>query len=288
VIGDLDLSPDTLGRHLSGYDVTGLLITYGYGAVLLFVAVESMGIPVPGETMLLAASVYAGTTHHLQIALVILAAAVGAILGDNAGFVVGREGGYRLLRRYGHYVRLDERKLALGQYLFERHGGKVVFFGRFVAVLRIWAAFLAGTYRLPWRRFLLYNAAGGITWATAFGLGGYLLGDNVHRLGGPIGIAGGVLAVLLLATGMVTARRHERRRAVTSGGVPSRAAACRQGSGGQLSWPAAHGPRCRVQGRPMRSAAATALNRQCGPSHRGPPPSSVARLRWSSSSPWWA
>ncbi len=213
VVGDLDLSPDALGRHLSGYDVTALLVTYGYGAVLIFVAVESMGIPVPGETMLLAASVYAGTTHRLQIALVILAAAVGAILGDNVGFVAGREGGYHLLRRYGHYVRLDERKLALGQYLFERHGGKVVFFGRFVAVLRIWAAFLAGTYRLPWRRFLLYNAAGGIIWATAFGLGGYLLGDNVHRLGGPIGIAGGVLAVLLLAAGMVTARRHEQRLA---------------------------------------------------------------------------
>jgi len=94
--------------------------------------------------------------------VVIAAAASGAILGDNLGFWIGREGGYRLLRRYGRYIRLEERRLKLGQYLFMRHGGKVVFFGRFVAVLRAWAAFLAGTNRMRWPRFLLFNAAGGI------------------------------------------------------------------------------------------------------------------------------
>src|SRR5437899_6658336 len=131
-----------------------LLVTYGYWAVAVFIAIESTGIPFPGETMLLVAAIYAGTTHHLSIALVILAAASGAIVGDNFGFWVGREGGYRLLRRYGRFIRLDERKLKLGQYLFLKHGGKVVFFGRFVAVLRAWAAFLAGTNRMGWERFL--------------------------------------------------------------------------------------------------------------------------------------
>jgi len=182
-------------------------------AVLLFVAIESMGVPFPGETMLLAAAIYAGTTHHLQLPLVIAAAAAGAILGDNVGYLAGREGGYRLLRRYGRYIRLDERKLKLGQYLFLRHGGKVVFFGRFVAVLRIWAAFLAGTYRLPWTRFLAYNAAGGIVWATVFGLGGYVLGDNVHRLTGPVGIGGALLGAALALAGVVWLRRNERRLA---------------------------------------------------------------------------
>src|SRR5712692_6712168 len=121
-------------------------------------------------------------THLLAIALVIVAAASGAILGDNLGYWVGREAGYRLLRRYGRYIRLEERRLKLGQYLFRRHGGKVVFFGRFVAVLRTWAAFLAGTNRMPWNRFLVFNAAGGILWATLYGLGGYTLGKEVHRL----------------------------------------------------------------------------------------------------------
>src|SRR5947209_10488438 len=100
--------------HLATSDLLHLLSTYGYLAVLVFVGIESIGIPFPGETMLLIAAIYAGTTHHLSIPLIILAAATGAILGDNIGFVVGREGGYRLLRRYGRYIRLNERRVKLG------------------------------------------------------------------------------------------------------------------------------------------------------------------------------
>jgi membrane protein DedA with SNARE-associated domain len=199
--------------HFATSTLVHLLGTYGYLAVLLFVAIESTGIPFPGETMLLVAAIAAGTTHQLSIALVIVAAASGAILGDNLGFWVGREGGYRLLRRYGRYVRLEERRLKLGQYLFLKHGGKVVFFGRFVAVLRTWAAFLAGTNRMRWPRFLLFNAAGGIVWATLYGVGGYFLGDNIHRVTGPIGIVLLVLAVLLILAGIVIVRRNEQRLA---------------------------------------------------------------------------
>ena len=197
--------------HLGTATLTHLLASYGYLAVLLFVAIESTGIPFPGETILLVAAIAAGTTHQLSIALVIVAAALGAILGDNLGFWVGREGGYRLLRRYGRYIRLDEHRLKLGQYLFLKHGGKVVFFGRFVAVLRAWAAFLAGTNRMRWPRFLFFNAAGGIVWATLYGLGGYFLGDNIHRLVGPGGIVLLVLAVLLIIAGIVLVRRNEQR-----------------------------------------------------------------------------
>src|SRR5438477_8845933 len=146
--------------HLATSELTHFLTAYGYWAVLIFVAIESSGIPFPGETMLLVAAIYAGTTHRLAIPLVIAAAAIGAILGDNIGYWVGREGGYRLLRRYGHYLHIDEHRVKLGQYLFRKHGGKVVFFGRFIAVLRAWAAFLAGTNRMPWGSFLLYNALG--------------------------------------------------------------------------------------------------------------------------------
>src|SRR2546422_5140480 len=197
--------------HVATSDLLHLLTSYGYWAVLVFVGIESIGIPFPGETMLLIAAIYAGTTHHLFIPLVIVAAACGAILGDNIGFWIGREGGYRLVRRYGRYIRLDERKLKLGQYLFRKHGGKVVFFGRFIAVLRAFAAFLAGTNRMPWPRFLFFNAAGGIVWATLYGLGGYLLGDNVHRLTGPVGAVALVLAVLVIIAFLVFLRRNEHR-----------------------------------------------------------------------------
>ncbi len=168
--------------------LTLLLATYGYLAVLVFVMIESTGIPFPGETMLLVAAIYAGTTHNLSVGLVIAAAAAGAIIGDNLGFWAGREGGFRLLLRYGKYIRLDEDKLKLGQYLFMTQGAKVVFFGRFIAVLRAWAAFLAGTNRMSWPRFLVANGAGGVLWATAYGLLGYFLGDQVHSVTGKVGI----------------------------------------------------------------------------------------------------
>ncbi len=194
-----------------GLNLTQLVMTYGYWAVLVFVAIESTGIPFPGETMLLLAAIYAGKTHHLAILLVIIAAASGAILGDNLGFWVGREGGYRLLRRYGRYIRLDERKLKLGQYLFLKHGGKVVFFGRFVAVLRAWAAFLAGTNRMPWPEFLIFNALGGILWSTIFGLGGYFLGKSIDRFTGPFGIVSLVLAVIIIIASLIFIARNESR-----------------------------------------------------------------------------
>jgi membrane protein DedA with SNARE-associated domain len=194
-----------------GLNLTQLVTTYGYWAVLVFVAIESTGIPFPGETMLLVAAIYAGKTHHLAIVLVILAAAGGAILGDNIGFWVGREGGYRLLRRYGRYIHLDERKLKLGQYLFLKHGSKVVFFGRFVAVLRAWAAFLAGTNRMGWPEFLTFNALGGIVWATLFGLGGYFLGKSIDRFTGPFGIVTAVLAGIIIIVSLIFIARNESR-----------------------------------------------------------------------------
>lgn len=196
--------------HLDTHALTQLLISYGYWAVLVFVAIESTGIPFPGETMLLAASIYAGTTQHLSLPIIVIAAATGAILGDNLGFFVGYQGGFRVLRRYGRYVHLDERKLKLGIYLFRRHGGKVVFFGRFVAVLRAWAAFLAGVNLMRWPRFLAFNAAGGVLWATVYGVGGYVLGENVHRFAGIVGKVTLVLAALLLLAGFLWLRRNER------------------------------------------------------------------------------
>ena len=199
--------------HLAEQDLTNLLATYGYLAVLVVVGIESIGIPFPGETMLITASIYAGTTHQLHIGLVIAAAATGAILGDNIGYWIGRAGGYRLLRRYGRYIRLDERRLKLGQYLFKKHGGKVVFFGRFVSVLRTFAAFLAGVNRMVWRRFLVFNASGGIVWATLYGLSAYALGKEIHRVSRPVNISLAVLGIIAVLAAIVFLRRNESRLA---------------------------------------------------------------------------
>jgi membrane protein DedA with SNARE-associated domain len=175
--------------------IAHLLSTYGYAAIFILVMMESAGIPLPGETILISASIYASTTHGLDIRLVVGCAAAGAILGDNLGFWIGREFGQRLLTRWGPRIGLDARKQKLGQYLFLKYGGAIVFFGRFVAVLRAFAALLAGINRLaPWR-FFLFNAAGGLLWASVFGFGGYGLGEGIHRIAGPVGWA--ALAVAL-------------------------------------------------------------------------------------------
>ena len=151
-----------LGAVFGSGEIDHLLSTYGYLAVFLIVGAESVGILLPGETTLSLAAIYAGATGNLNIVGVILAAAAGAIVGDNIGFVIGRSGGYRLLRKFGRYIRVDEHRLKIGRYLFDRHGGKVVFFGRFVTLLRAYAAFLAGTMRMRWPKFLFFNAAGGL------------------------------------------------------------------------------------------------------------------------------
>jgi membrane protein DedA with SNARE-associated domain len=197
--------------HFAAHDLTLLLATYGYWAVLLIVGLESLGVPMPGETTLVAAAIYAGASHRLSISLVILAAIAGAILGDNIGYAIGHWGGYRLLVRYGRYVRLHEARVKLARYLFLRHGGKVVFFGRFVSVLRTYAAFLAGTTRMPWWPFLAFNAGGGILWALVYGIGAYLLGTQLDRVTRPVGVVAGIAAAVVVVAFLVFLRRNEKR-----------------------------------------------------------------------------
>lgn len=174
-----------------------LINTYGYFAIFAVILLESAGVPLPGETMLLTGAVLAGSNKGLNIYSVVAVAATAAILGDNLGFWVGRRWGLSLLLRYGNYIRLDQRKLKLGQYLFIRHGGKIVFFGRFVALLRVFAALLAGANNYDARKFFAYNALGGIAWASFMGFAGFMFGQRFEDLLGPIGIAALVGVVIL-------------------------------------------------------------------------------------------
>ncbi len=193
------------------------LASAGYPAVTFFVMIESMGVPFPGETMLLLASFYAAVNHQLQIPLVITSAAIGAILGDNIGYTVGRLGGRRLIERFGRYLFIKPAHLASADRFFARHGDKTVFFGRFTTLLRLWAAFFAGVNRMNWRIFLLYNAAGGILWSILYGTLGYVAGrifhDNfaqIERLAGTVSGAIGftLVGILVLIIAFFWLRRR--------------------------------------------------------------------------------
>lgn len=197
--------------HFLTHDLNGILSAYGYLAVLGFVLVETSGIPVPGETMLILASAFAGTTHKLSIELVILAGIGGAIIGDNIGYWVGRTGGYRLLRRYGHLIHVDESTLKIGLYLFKRYGSGIVFFARWIPVLRMWGALLAGAHQFDWKRFLIFNAAGGVAWATFYGVLAYYFGDLLRRTESTVTYGALALAAAIVA-GFIYVERRNRER----------------------------------------------------------------------------
>jgi membrane-associated protein len=155
--------------------MTKLLLDYGLVLLFLLVAVESAGVPLPGETALIAASVLASRGHYSLVTIIVVAAAA-AIIGDNGGYWLGRMGGRALLRRIPIVREHFERVLPQAERFFVRHGAKTVFIGRFVAVLRFTAAWMAGISHMSWWRFLLWNAAGGIVWATLVAVVAYEFG----------------------------------------------------------------------------------------------------------------
>jgi len=183
-----------------------------YGLLFLFgiVCLESAGLWLPGETALIAAGVYA-SKGHLSIAGVVAVAAAAAILGDNIGYWLGREGGRRLLYRYALLKRFADRVLPPAERFFERHGGKAVFLARFFGGVRVTGAWMAGITRMTWWRFLFWNAAGGIVWAVAIGLLAFYAGkaaaDALARYGVYAAIGGGILLVVGIVVLHVWRRR---------------------------------------------------------------------------------
>lgn len=192
--------------------------SWGYYAVFGMLAAEGFGLFfIPGETTLLAAALVAGATHHLGIVFVLLAGYAGALLGDNFSYFVGHRFGFGLIRRYGPYVRLNQKRIKFVQVLYLRFGIPIVFVGRFIMLLRSWESFLAGANRMPWRRFVLSSAIGISLWATAFGVGGYTFGVQFARLArswwifsGPSGWAiFGIGAVIVISILTIFVGRHE-------------------------------------------------------------------------------
>src|SRR4051794_5117499 len=191
----------------------GWLHDWGYLAVGGFLFFEDFGVPLPGETMLIAASLYAGA-GHLNIWLVGIVAFFAAVLGDNIGYLIGRKGGRRLVERYGKYIFVTSQRLDRAEAFFERRGGVVVMFARFIEGLRQLNGIIAGTVEMPWKKFLLFNALGAALWVATWTSLGYLAGNHVETISRYFtyfAIAAGVAVVLLVAWHLRQRRRHKLR-----------------------------------------------------------------------------
>jgi membrane protein DedA with SNARE-associated domain len=192
-------------------DVNHLVEVSGYPILFLLVMAESGGVPLPGETAVIVGGVLA-SRGKMQIELVIAVAALAAIVGDNIGYQIGRKGGRWLLERPGPFRRQRLMVVETGEPFFERHGPKAVFFGRFILGLRTWASWLAGANHMRWRTFFLWNALGGICWATGVGLVAYFIGQSASNAITTFGIYGLVAVVLALGGVFILHRRHRRHQ----------------------------------------------------------------------------
>ena len=189
--------------------IAHLIHDYGLAVVAGVIFLECIGLPFPGETVLILASIFAGTKHDLNIFAVVLTAAGGAIVGQMIGYFIGREFGYWLLLRYGGYLRITESRIKLGQYLFLRHGGKIVLIAQFLPVFRSIAGILAGANRMPWPHFMLTNIIGAFLWATFYGLAAYSLGRQAEQLGGWMVFVLGLALLVFIVVAAVFVGRHE-------------------------------------------------------------------------------
>ena len=187
----------------------GLIASYGLVVLFFVLMFEAIGVPLPGESALIATALYASATQEFSIHAVVAVAAAAAITGDNIGYVIGRRIGYPLLERYGYLVKLTDKRLRIGKYLFMEYGGRIVFFGRFVAFLRTFTALLAGANKMHWSHFLVMNTLGGICWASVFGFGAYALGAEFHKVAGPAGLVVLLVAVVFVGGSALFMRRHE-------------------------------------------------------------------------------
>ncbi|NHO32115.1 DedA family protein [Acetobacter fallax] len=172
---------------------------------------ESMGLPLPAESLLITSALYAATTHKLNIYGVASAGVIGAIMGDNFGYLIGKALGFRLLLRYGRKVGLTPDRLLLGRYVFRRHGGVVVFFGRFIAILRVFVALMAGANHMPWHTFLFFNAIGGLCWAGGYALITYYLGHEALQLSGPAAWIVIPVGIAVIVGMLIFLKKNEKR-----------------------------------------------------------------------------
>ena len=182
----------------------------GLPVIGLVVAIEALGVPLPGETAVILGGL-AANQGRLSIVAVIVVAAAAAIVGDNIGFMIGRRGGRALLERPGRFFEERQRMLAIGDPFFERHGPKAVFLGRWITGLRVWTSWLAGASDMRWPTFLVWNALGGTAWAVSVALAAYYGGKSVETVFSKVGLYGGIAAGVLIVIGVAYVWRRRRR-----------------------------------------------------------------------------
>jgi membrane protein DedA with SNARE-associated domain len=193
-------------------DPTAIVDALGYPAAGLGILIESAGVPFPGEALLLAAAAWSAARHH-SIILVILFGFLGSVAGADIGYYMGHRGGRPFVERFGHLFRIRPEHIARAEIFFARHGDKAVLAARFILGLRTWGSMLAGMARMPFWRFQIFSAIGGLAWAAAVGLAGYLLGSNLDLIAAiirDVGI-GGLVIVALIAVIVVLARARGAR-----------------------------------------------------------------------------
>lgn len=190
--------------HLSDF-----VAQYGYLAVFGLIFFQTIGIPLPGEAALIAAAVYAQHTHKIDIIDIVLVAGLATTLGGMVGYWIGRRGGYPILMRHGHHVGLNPARMRLGEYLFHFHGGKILLFGRLMAVLRVYQSILAGIYRMPFRRFMVFSGAGALFWAAVVGYGAYGFGGLFNSMAGILAWATLAAGLAILVSAAVYLKRQE-------------------------------------------------------------------------------
>jgi membrane protein DedA with SNARE-associated domain len=187
-----------------------LIDTYVYVAVFVVVTIGCAVIPLPSVAILVATAAYAGSAHQLNIWIIITVASVAAILGNLIGYWLGSRSGTHVLERYGPRLGLTERRLRLGQYVFNRYAGWAILFGRFVGPMRAWMGILAGLNGMPRALFVRFSIIGGIVWALVWGLGAYLVGDNDHN----VSLPGGLITWAILAIAMYIFLRRTLKRLI--------------------------------------------------------------------------
>lgn len=196
--------------------ISRLLQLYTYPVLLLLVLLESLGIPLPGEIALVTASAYAAN-GHISIYVVIGLAAIGATVGGVLGYAIGIKGGLLLVTRYGGYVGLRQSHIDRAHTFFERYGARTILFGRFIAILRTWAAVIAGAACMSFRKFVAYNTIGSVVWAILFGLLGYNFGRDLPLLERWISHASfAVLAAVAVGVGGFLAMKRRRANSIPS------------------------------------------------------------------------
>jgi membrane protein DedA with SNARE-associated domain len=199
-------------------DVRPYIEQYGYWAIFVGVLLDDLGIPMPGETILIAGALMAGSTGAMSIVPLLVTAWAAAVIGDNLAYALGRFAGRRLVLKYGHMLFVTPRRLRRVENFYERYGGHVVIIARFLTLVRQLNGIVAGIGNMPWWTFLAYNALGAALWAGFWGLLSFWLGERTHSIAGALATAGPLAALAGLVALVVVAFRSLRWKRRKEGG----------------------------------------------------------------------